>query len=216
MADTLSMTLQPVHLWQGEMDRNAPPAMGRYLAAAIPQCRATFYPNEGHVSLIVNHAAEILRVLAVGRGADDGWVPNTCTTSTWSGIPTTINDRGEWQCWQHARLVETTCLATQQPVLAHDQVPIDKKEKITTKKEKIASTMAATTDKKEKIASTMAATVYSIRSNGVTFGPTLLVTCGLANTTFLRLAAKRFRARFRTATTLAMLPPPSVAGTVRL
>ena len=201
MADTLSMTLQPVHLWQGEMDRNAPPAMGRYLAAAIPQCRATFYPNEGHVSLIVNHAAEILRVLAVGRGADDGWVPNTCTTSTWSGIPTTINDRGEWQCWQHARLVETTCLATQQPVLAHDQVPIDKKEKITTKKEKIASTMAAT--------------VYSIRSNGVTFGPTLLVTCGLANTTFLRLAA-RFRARFRTATTLAMQSPPSVAGTVRL
>jgi hypothetical protein len=110
-----------------------------------------------------------------------------------------------------SRLLEITCLATQQPVLAHDQVPIDKKAKITSKKEKITSTMAATIDKKEKIASTMAATVYSIRSNGVTFGPTLLVTCGLANTTFLRLAA-----RFRTATTLAMLPPPSIAGTVRL
>jgi hypothetical protein len=53
------------------MDRNAPPAMGRYLVAAIPQCQATFYPNDGHVSLIMNHAAEILGVLAVGRGARD-------------------------------------------------------------------------------------------------------------------------------------------------
>ena len=53
----------PIHLWQGEVDQNAPVAMGRYLASAIPDCRAAFYPNEGHVSLIANHADEILGVL---------------------------------------------------------------------------------------------------------------------------------------------------------
>ena len=38
-----------VHLWHGEADVNVPPAMGRYLARAIPNCRARFYPSEGHL-----------------------------------------------------------------------------------------------------------------------------------------------------------------------
>jgi pimeloyl-ACP methyl ester carboxylesterase len=54
----------PVHLWYGDMDTHAPPAMGHYLAAAIPESHATFYPNEGHLSLIYNHAEGILGVLA--------------------------------------------------------------------------------------------------------------------------------------------------------
>lgn len=37
-----------VLVWQGEADVIVPPAMGRYLAAAIPGCRATFFPGEGH------------------------------------------------------------------------------------------------------------------------------------------------------------------------
>jgi len=37
--------------------------MGHYLADAIPESFATFYPNEGHLSLIYNHAEEILGVL---------------------------------------------------------------------------------------------------------------------------------------------------------
>jgi pimeloyl-ACP methyl ester carboxylesterase len=56
------ITMQ-VHLWQGELDKNVPPSMGRYQAGAIPNCRATFYPGEGHISLPVNHLEEILGAL---------------------------------------------------------------------------------------------------------------------------------------------------------
>jgi pimeloyl-ACP methyl ester carboxylesterase len=52
-----------VLLYQGELDVNVPPAMGRYQAHALPNCRAHFYPGEGHVSLAVNRAEEILGAL---------------------------------------------------------------------------------------------------------------------------------------------------------
>ena len=51
-----------VHLWQGEEDVNVTPSMGRYQASAIPECRATFYPGEGHL-LIVDRIEEILGAL---------------------------------------------------------------------------------------------------------------------------------------------------------
>jgi pimeloyl-ACP methyl ester carboxylesterase len=54
----------PVLLWQGERDRNVPAAHGRYLAGAISTCRATFYPDEAHLSLPRNHQREILSALA--------------------------------------------------------------------------------------------------------------------------------------------------------
>ena len=53
----------PVLLWHGEQDRNAPIAMGRFMANAIPQCEAKFYPNEGHLSLFKKYAEEIVRAL---------------------------------------------------------------------------------------------------------------------------------------------------------
>jgi pimeloyl-ACP methyl ester carboxylesterase len=49
-----------VKLWHGERDVSVPPAMGQYQAHLIPNCRATFYPGEGHFSLIINHMEEIL------------------------------------------------------------------------------------------------------------------------------------------------------------
>ena len=52
-----------VHLWQGELDKNVPPSMGRYQAGAIPNCRATFHPGEGHISLVVDHMEEVLGAL---------------------------------------------------------------------------------------------------------------------------------------------------------
>jgi pimeloyl-ACP methyl ester carboxylesterase len=52
-----------VQLWHGEADQNAPIAMARYLERQIPQCRATFYANEGHVSVIANHSREIFQEL---------------------------------------------------------------------------------------------------------------------------------------------------------
>ena len=50
-------------LYQGERDVNVPPIMGRYLRDAIPRCRATFYPEEGHLSTLVNHTDEIVSTL---------------------------------------------------------------------------------------------------------------------------------------------------------
>jgi pimeloyl-ACP methyl ester carboxylesterase len=52
----------PVHLWHGEQDGNAPVAMGRYLAGAIPGCRASFFPGEGHLHF-VDRLPEILAAL---------------------------------------------------------------------------------------------------------------------------------------------------------
>jgi len=53
-----------VHLWHGEADANAPLAMGRYMAATISNSHASFYPGEGHLSLMAKHVEEILNVLA--------------------------------------------------------------------------------------------------------------------------------------------------------
>jgi pimeloyl-ACP methyl ester carboxylesterase len=50
-------------LWHGETDTLAPVAMGRYLAATIPGCRATFFPTEGHLSTYFNHFEAILAAL---------------------------------------------------------------------------------------------------------------------------------------------------------
>jgi pimeloyl-ACP methyl ester carboxylesterase len=60
--DLAALTV-PVLLWQGERDGNVPLAHGRYLAGAIPNCRATFYPEEAHLSLPLNHQSEILGAL---------------------------------------------------------------------------------------------------------------------------------------------------------
>jgi pimeloyl-ACP methyl ester carboxylesterase len=53
----------PVFLWHGETDRNAPISMGRYLANAFPDCKATFYPGEGHLSLFKKKVQEIIQSL---------------------------------------------------------------------------------------------------------------------------------------------------------
>jgi pimeloyl-ACP methyl ester carboxylesterase len=53
----------PVFLWHGEVDQNAPIQMGRYMANAIPQSKATFYPKEGHLSFFKKNIGEILRTL---------------------------------------------------------------------------------------------------------------------------------------------------------
>ena len=42
----------PVLLWHGDVDTTVPVSMGRFMASAIPNCRATFYPGEGHMLLI--------------------------------------------------------------------------------------------------------------------------------------------------------------------
>ena len=53
-----------VHLWYGEADRDTPIAMGRSLAAAIPKSQAHFYPDDGHLSVFVNHIQNIMEVFS--------------------------------------------------------------------------------------------------------------------------------------------------------
>jgi len=51
-----------VFLWHGESDTQVPLVMGKRLASAIPHCRATFFPKEGHWA-IYSHWQEILTAL---------------------------------------------------------------------------------------------------------------------------------------------------------
>ena len=60
--DELSVKVQ---LWHGEADATIPVRMGRYMTEVIPNCQAMFLPDEGHISLIINHAKQILGNLIV-------------------------------------------------------------------------------------------------------------------------------------------------------
>ena len=51
-----------VHLWHGERDKIVPPEMGQHMARTIPECRVTFYPDEGHFSIILNRIKEIWQI----------------------------------------------------------------------------------------------------------------------------------------------------------
>lgn len=53
----------PVNLWHGELDFIVPPSMGRFQQSAIPDCRATYFRQEGHFSLIMKHMKDIFDAL---------------------------------------------------------------------------------------------------------------------------------------------------------
>ena len=54
----------PVCIWHGELDTLVPCEMGRRLASRIPKCRASFFPDHGHYSLLIGkRRAEILAAL---------------------------------------------------------------------------------------------------------------------------------------------------------
>ena len=61
---SLEDIMVPVRLWHGEKDEMCPVDMGRRLAASIPGCRATFYPDDGHLS-IMRHYGECLDAVSV-------------------------------------------------------------------------------------------------------------------------------------------------------
>lgn len=56
---------QPIHLWHGDADRNAPLAMGGYLAEQLPNSYLYILPGEGHFSVAVRHMPTILKTLIV-------------------------------------------------------------------------------------------------------------------------------------------------------
>jgi pimeloyl-ACP methyl ester carboxylesterase len=59
----LDQIRMPVRLWHGEADAQVPVAIARRLAAALPDCRARFLPNAGHL-WVLDHLDEVLATLA--------------------------------------------------------------------------------------------------------------------------------------------------------
>jgi pimeloyl-ACP methyl ester carboxylesterase len=57
------VTFRNVFLWHGAQDRVMPAAGARRLTETIPQCRAAFYADEGHLSPLANRGREILAAL---------------------------------------------------------------------------------------------------------------------------------------------------------
>ncbi len=60
---SLEDVLAEIDLYQGELDVNVAPSMGRYQASVLPHRKAHFFPAEGHLSLAVNRMEEIVRRL---------------------------------------------------------------------------------------------------------------------------------------------------------
>jgi pimeloyl-ACP methyl ester carboxylesterase len=60
----LSAITMPVHVFQGGQDRHVPPAMGRFLAHALPNAHLHEFADEGHLSIAVNQFAHCVELLA--------------------------------------------------------------------------------------------------------------------------------------------------------
>lgn len=50
----------PIHLWHGDADVAVPDSMGRFLASKLSRCHPRSCSGEGHISLLIDHAEEIL------------------------------------------------------------------------------------------------------------------------------------------------------------
>ncbi|BAN46170.1 alpha/beta fold hydrolase [Metapseudomonas resinovorans] len=50
----------PVHLYQSSLDRHVPPAMGQFLHAHLPWANLRTYPQEGHLSIVINQFPQVL------------------------------------------------------------------------------------------------------------------------------------------------------------
>jgi pimeloyl-ACP methyl ester carboxylesterase len=58
-----SQIRMPVRLWHGQADAQVPLPIARRLAAALPDCRASFLPDAGHL-WVLDHLDEVLATLA--------------------------------------------------------------------------------------------------------------------------------------------------------
>jgi pimeloyl-ACP methyl ester carboxylesterase len=52
-----------VQLWHGDDDRVVLPSVGRFVADSIGNCKATFWPGEGHLSWVDQHLDDVVSAL---------------------------------------------------------------------------------------------------------------------------------------------------------
>ena len=57
-----------VLLWHGGLDANVPVEAMRKLVAQIPNCKATFYPDEAHLSTMLHHGTEFMTAVREASG----------------------------------------------------------------------------------------------------------------------------------------------------
>ena len=54
----------PVHFWHGERDTIVPASLARVQQRALRDCRARFFPDEAHFSVVFNHTRAMLELLS--------------------------------------------------------------------------------------------------------------------------------------------------------
>ena len=65
--DVRKIKFERIFIWHGEEDRIMPVAPARRMARALALSRSVFYPQEGHFSVLVNRAGELLSALVPQR-----------------------------------------------------------------------------------------------------------------------------------------------------
>lgn len=75
MYDTILVEAQPwdfkledvifpdIYLWHGELDKDVPVIMGKTIEMQLPHCKANYYSDLGHLSVLVNKGMDILETL---------------------------------------------------------------------------------------------------------------------------------------------------------
>jgi len=58
----------PVHFWHGERDTIVPPSLARAQHRALLDCRARFFPDEAHFSVVFNNTRAMLQLLSSEDG----------------------------------------------------------------------------------------------------------------------------------------------------
>ncbi len=66
----------PVLLWHGVRDSNVPVECGRYITSVVPRCSSMFFPDDAHLSVPINHQAEIFSALVAARRPDPATAAN--------------------------------------------------------------------------------------------------------------------------------------------
>jgi len=61
----LSKIQVPVKIWHGEIDTVVPVIFGKYFEETIPNCKAVYFEDEGHISIVPNHFSEFIEELVV-------------------------------------------------------------------------------------------------------------------------------------------------------